>query len=86
MPEHFADRLISAVERKGSAVCIGIDPDYDRLPAEFRGENPSPRQHVEAIASFCRELLKSTDATARVFRSTVMVHAFRLGIPIGNET
>jgi len=57
MPEHFADRLISAVERKGSAVCIGIDPDYDRLPAELRGENPSPRQQVEAIGSFCRELL-----------------------------
>jgi orotidine-5'-phosphate decarboxylase len=31
--EHFADRLLAAVEAKGSPVCVGIDPVYGRLPA-----------------------------------------------------
>ncbi|GAG11240.1 unnamed protein product, partial [marine sediment metagenome] len=26
MPEHFADRLLAAIQVKGSPVCVGIDP------------------------------------------------------------
>jgi len=32
LPEHFADRLLAAIERKGSPVCVGLDPAFDRLP------------------------------------------------------
>ena len=37
MPEHFADRLLAAIGRVGSPVCVGIDPAYDRLPEELKG-------------------------------------------------
>lgn len=30
---HFADRLAAAVERKGAALCIGLDPDPALMPA-----------------------------------------------------
>lgn len=30
---HFADRLAAAVEQKGVALCIGIDPDPELMPA-----------------------------------------------------
>ncbi len=32
MPSHFADRLIEAIESKGAAVCVGVDPLFERLP------------------------------------------------------
>ena len=32
MAEHFADRLIGAVERKGSPICVGIDPIVGSMP------------------------------------------------------
>jgi orotidine-5'-phosphate decarboxylase len=29
---HFADRLAAAVERKGAALCVGLDPDPELMP------------------------------------------------------
>jgi orotidine-5'-phosphate decarboxylase len=31
--DHFADRLVAAVERSGTPLCVGIDPRLDWLPA-----------------------------------------------------
>ncbi len=47
MAEHFADRLLAAIELSGSPVCVGIDPAYDRLPDELTGGN-----EVVAIEKF----------------------------------
>ncbi|MDY6913960.1 MAG: orotidine-5'-phosphate decarboxylase [Planctomycetota bacterium] len=55
--EHFADRLLEAIEQKGSPVCVGLDPVYERLPDVFGGEAETPQQRVEAIGRFCREVL-----------------------------
>jgi orotidine-5'-phosphate decarboxylase len=40
--EHFADRLLEAIGDKGGPVCVGIDPDYGRLPEAVRGRHPLP--------------------------------------------
>jgi orotidine-5'-phosphate decarboxylase len=34
--EHFADRLVAACRAKGNALCVGIDPRWESLPAEIR--------------------------------------------------
>jgi len=28
--DNFADRLLEAIDAKGSPICVGIDPRYDR--------------------------------------------------------
>jgi orotidine-5'-phosphate decarboxylase len=33
---HFADRLCAAVQAKGNALCVGLDPRWDLLPIEIR--------------------------------------------------
>lgn len=33
MITHFADRLLEAVAAKGAPICVGIDPQLERLPA-----------------------------------------------------
>jgi orotidine-5'-phosphate decarboxylase len=38
--EHFADRLLEAIEAKRSHVVVGLDPDYDLLPPEIRASHP----------------------------------------------
>jgi orotidine-5'-phosphate decarboxylase len=53
---HFADRLLEAVEKKGAAVCVGIDPVYQRLPAAVRGAQTSA---VDAIGVWGRGILKA---------------------------
>jgi orotidine-5'-phosphate decarboxylase len=32
-PFHFADRLIGEIKKKGSAICVGLDPRLDQVPA-----------------------------------------------------
>jgi orotidine-5'-phosphate decarboxylase len=34
--DHFADRLVAALRTKGNAVCVGLDPRWDALPASLR--------------------------------------------------
>jgi orotidine-5'-phosphate decarboxylase len=33
--DHFADRLIQAVQKKGTSVVVGIDPVYSKLPSQI---------------------------------------------------
>jgi orotidine-5'-phosphate decarboxylase len=48
----FADRLVGAVERKRSQLCVGLDPRVDLFPVELRGEPPA-----EAAERFCRGIV-----------------------------
>jgi len=34
--ENFADRLIAALEQKGTAACVGIDPQFHMIPDEIK--------------------------------------------------
>jgi orotidine-5'-phosphate decarboxylase len=36
MSDHFADRLAAACRAKGNSLCVGIDPRWEFLPADFR--------------------------------------------------
>jgi orotidine-5'-phosphate decarboxylase len=53
MSTHFADRLLHACRQKGNALCVGLDPRWDALPAELR------RRHgqgtLEALAAAFEE-------------------------------
>ncbi|HDY65948.1 MAG TPA: orotidine-5'-phosphate decarboxylase [Phycisphaerae bacterium] len=57
-PEHFADRLLAAIEEKGSPVCVGLDPDIDRLPKELQPQSNDPEQHLKAVGLFCAQVLE----------------------------
>lgn len=57
--QNFADRLSEAILAKHSPVCVGLDPVWDRLPAEFRDAH-TDRDPLErgaaAIEAFCRRV------------------------------
>ena len=63
MSSHFADRLHDAIARKGSPICVGIDPIYDMFPDAIAGE-PSKRDPldldrcVDAIHEFTTKILQ----------------------------
>lgn len=63
MPENFADRLIAAAQLKRSPTCVGIDPDYSKLPASISGHremnDPDDSEAaLDAILEFSRQILK----------------------------
>src|SRR4051812_21388867 len=60
---HFADRLVNACKQKGNAVCVGIDPRWDMLPAAIRQRHAAGT--LEAMASAFEEFsLRVLDVVA----------------------
>lgn len=58
MAEHFADRLLGAIE-KTAPVCVGLDPLYEQLPAALRTEGADEGQRLAAVETFCRGVLEA---------------------------
>jgi orotidine-5'-phosphate decarboxylase len=54
--ENFADRLIDAIETKGSPVCVGIDPNPKYIPEEFISDDPT--ETLAGISRWCEEVLE----------------------------
>jgi orotidine-5'-phosphate decarboxylase len=64
MPELFSDRLLDAVRRKGSPVCVGIDPIFEMLPDDVAGPASERDANdyeavIDAIFAFTTRLLKA---------------------------
>src|SRR5437660_78319 len=57
--DHFADRLSAAVRRKGTPLCVGLDPRWESLPDEIRkrSNNDSLFSIAEAFEEFCLRVL-----------------------------
>lgn len=67
MAEHFADRLLDAVARKRSVVCVGIDPILDLMPAELTEECDGGRNldaTIDAVFDFVLAVLRVVEPHA----------------------
>ncbi len=63
MPENFADRLLAAIHLKRSPTCVGIDPDYSRLPAKIAehsemNDATDSEASLDAVLEFSRRVIK----------------------------
>lgn len=63
MSENFADRLLDAIDAKGSPICVGIDPIYEMLPDAIAG-HPAERDAndreavIDAVFAFTTRVLQ----------------------------
>lgn len=63
MTSHFADRLCEGVKSKKTALVIGLDPVYSRLPPEIKGHHDmndelDAASAVDAIFDFCMQTIR----------------------------
>lgn len=63
MANHFADRLTDAVKKKKTALMVGLDPVYDRLPKAIRehrdlNDENDAEAAVDAIFDFCTQTMR----------------------------
>jgi len=61
-PFHFADRLNAEIKKKGNAVCVGLDPRLEQIPAYIKEENFSRYKNAltaaaESILQFNRGII-----------------------------
>ena len=64
MPDAFTERLRAIQTKKDSAVCVGLDPDPDRLPPSLAGAE----ERADAIATFCHNIVQATAEYACAFK------------------
>lgn len=63
MPSHFADRLYEAVKAKKTALIVGLDPVYGRLPSAITShrqmnDESDAAAAVDAIFDFCTQTMR----------------------------
>jgi orotidine-5'-phosphate decarboxylase len=63
MSDLFPDRLLDAIARKGTPICVGIDPVYEMLPDAIAGDaktrNPCDSvKAIDAIFDFTTKLIQ----------------------------
>ena len=64
MKQSFTDRLAAIRQRKNSVLCVGIDPDPDKLPPSLSGVGSIPDQ----VSKFSKEIILSTASSAAAFK------------------
>ena len=69
MNEVFADRLLDAIDDKGSPICVGIDPVYEQLPDAVAG--PAGERDVDDAEAALDAMFEFTTGVLR----TVAPHA-----------
>lgn len=63
---HFADKLLQACRDKQAPICVGLDPVFERLPAELRAglEDGADLDAQEVVERICRFATGVLDAVA----------------------
>lgn len=59
---HFADRLTEAIKKKGSPICVGLDPRFEQIPGTIRAKHIKKKAHsfeaaADAIVEFNRGII-----------------------------
>jgi orotidine-5'-phosphate decarboxylase len=65
---NFVHKLNAAIARNDSLLCVGLDPDIAKLPAELRGR-------PQAIADFCKAIIDATADMACAFKPQIAYFA-----------
>ncbi|MBK4738124.1 orotidine-5'-phosphate decarboxylase [Noviherbaspirillum pedocola] len=64
----FTDKLSAAWQSQTSLLCVGLDPDLSRLPAELQSQ-------PDAILAFCRAIVDATADLACAFKPQIAYFA-----------
>jgi orotidine-5'-phosphate decarboxylase len=55
---HFADRLNELIRKRGTPLCLGLDPRWESLPASLRVRyDDNAEGRAEAYREFCSRVL-----------------------------
>jgi orotidine-5'-phosphate decarboxylase len=65
---NFIDKLSAAWSRNDSLLCVGLDPDVARFPAQFQ-------QHPERIVQFCKAIIDASADLACAFKPQIAYFA-----------
>ena len=60
----FSSRVAEAIDAKNSLLCVGLDPDTQRIPAHLRA-------HPDAVYRFCYDIIAATHDLVAAFKPNI---------------
>ena len=60
----FSSRVADAIDSKNSLLCVGLDPDVQRIPAHMHA-------HPDTIYRFCHEIIAATHDLVAAFKPNI---------------
>jgi len=60
----YISKLSGAWHKNNTLLCVGLDPDITKLPAQFQAKD-------EGIADFCRAIIDATAEFACAFKPQI---------------
>lgn len=60
----FYERLAHAISAHNSLLCVGLDPDVDKLPAPLH-------THTDAVYQFCADIINATSDVVAAFKPNI---------------
>ena len=64
----FLTKLANSIRESSSVLCIGLDPNSARLPAQVRTFSEDP---VEQVVYFCHQVIQATEKYCAAFKPNV---------------
>jgi orotidine-5'-phosphate decarboxylase len=68
VPKSFAQRLTRAIDSSGSLLCVGLDPDAAKLPADLASE-------PQALYAFNRRIVDATCELAAAYKPQIAFYS-----------
>jgi orotidine-5'-phosphate decarboxylase len=72
MPETFADRLARAQHSSGSLLCVGLDPDPAKMPADLLAQAPFA---AAPLYAFNRRIVDATAGIAAAYKPQIAFYS-----------
>ncbi len=76
---HFADQLAAAVAARGNAVCVGLDPRWDELPASLKNRVARP-ESAKGVVRLAGESTTPFEDSGRATQAADAYLAFCRGV------
>jgi orotidine-5'-phosphate decarboxylase len=54
---HFSDKLAAVIKAKDSCLMLGLDPNWEKVPAHLKIEKPSLQQKADIYEKFCTDMV-----------------------------
>jgi len=74
VPTTFAERLARAQQLSGGLLCVGLDPDADKLPIDIRAETSAPLD-CRDLLSFNRRVIDATADFAAAYKPQIAFYS-----------
>ncbi|MFO7848038.1 MAG: orotidine-5'-phosphate decarboxylase [Balneolaceae bacterium] len=64
----YTEKLLHSVRASRSTLCVGLDPDPEKIPSPLKSQFPDP---CDLVFEFCRRVIESTKMDAAAYKPNI---------------